>query len=223
MDRTAAAASGRNGKGNLLGVVSIASLFRECVVRQLAGESGLRTVDLGDGGSDTVDRTRIADPDVILVDLGPAEALEIVDALLDAAPGTRPVAVHRRLAPEQLVRLAEAGYVGFVSSDCGLDDALRELRGIVRDESSGSPQLIAALLRSIRQRRKPAVETSKEDQSPLTTRERQVARLLERRYSNKEIASELGIEFGTVKNHVHSVLKKLQLRNRWELPQGGYG
>jgi DNA-binding NarL/FixJ family response regulator len=38
-----------------------------------------------------------------------------------------------------------------------------------------------------------------------------------RRLSNKEIASELSIEAGTVKNHVHHILRKLQLQSRWDV------
>jgi two-component system, NarL family, nitrate/nitrite response regulator NarL len=41
--------------------------------------------------------------------------------------------------------------------------------------------------------------------------------LMVRQLSNKEIASELGIEAGTVKNHVHHILTKLRLQSRWDL------
>jgi DNA-binding NarL/FixJ family response regulator len=50
----------------------------------------------------------------------------------------------------------------------------------------------------------------------LTDREREVAVLLERGMSNKEIAGALGIEVPTVKNHVHHVLEKLGVRRRGE-------
>jgi DNA-binding NarL/FixJ family response regulator len=50
----------------------------------------------------------------------------------------------------------------------------------------------------------------------LTERERQVAALIERGLSNKEIAVALGIEVPTVKNHVHHILEKLRVRRRAE-------
>jgi len=52
----------------------------------------------------------------------------------------------------------------------------------------------------------------------LTPREREVALLVERDLSNEEIALELGIELGTVKVHVHKILKKGGLSPRLRLP-----
>lgn len=50
----------------------------------------------------------------------------------------------------------------------------------------------------------------------LSARERQVSGLLEEGFSNKEIARRLGIEVSTVKNHVHSLLQKLNVTSRLE-------
>jgi DNA-binding CsgD family transcriptional regulator len=48
----------------------------------------------------------------------------------------------------------------------------------------------------------------------LTERECEVLNLIEQSYSNQEIASKLCIELGTVKNHVHNILDKLDVRTR---------
>ncbi|MDH1291106.1 response regulator transcription factor [Comamonas terrigena] len=50
----------------------------------------------------------------------------------------------------------------------------------------------------------------------LSARERQVAGLLEQGFSNKEIARRLEIELATVKNHVHNLLEKLNVKSRLE-------
>ena len=50
----------------------------------------------------------------------------------------------------------------------------------------------------------------------LTARELEIIRLIERGLSNKEIAHELCIEIATVKNHVHKILEKLQVKTRTE-------
>ena len=199
-----------------LGLVSRVRFTREALLRQLARETDWTPVDLGAGDDATLDRARADDPDLVLIDLPPTEACFLSEALLEIVPGTRPVVVHSGLDQDQLVGFAGAGFVGFVSCDCGYADLLRELRGVLREDSNCSPQLAGALIRSLHQslRNEGAAEAHL---AVLSTRERQVARLLEQHYSNKEIASELGIEFGTVKNHVHSVLTKLHLSNRWEL------
>ncbi len=199
-----------------LGIVSRTSFFRESLIRSLAGEGAFEALDLGSGGEATVERARGKDPDLILVDLPPTEACLLVGLLLEAVPGTRPIAVHRSNQIDEPMRLAKAGYLGFVSNECSLQDLLWEIRAAMRDEPTCSPRLVGAFLRAYRKREPEARKDGYLD--PLSAREREVALLLERRYSNKEIACELGIESGTVKNHVHNVLKKLNLHNRWEIP-----
>jgi len=204
-----------------LGVVSRPAFFRECLISRISQESDLSAEDLGAGGLESVERASTADPDLVLVDLPPAEACVLAEALIQSVPGTRPIAVHRSAEVEELIRLAEAGYIGFVSTDCSFQDLLRELRAAMREESNCPPRLAGALLRSFRKRQPEDRKGQDKHLDPLSRRERQVALLLEGRHSNKEIATELGIEFGTVKNHVHNVLTKLGVHTRWEVPNLG--
>ena len=51
----------------------------------------------------------------------------------------------------------------------------------------------------------------------LTLREREVACLVARGLSNKEVARELGLSSGTVKLHLHSIFQKLGVKNRFSL------
>jgi DNA-binding CsgD family transcriptional regulator len=53
-------------------------------------------------------------------------------------------------------------------------------------------------------------------QSQLTTREREILRLIGQDLSNKQIAARLGIGAATVKNHVHNLLEKLNVHRRRE-------
>jgi DNA-binding NarL/FixJ family response regulator len=60
------------------------------------------------------------------------------------------------------------------------------------------------------------------DNEVLTQREREIVALLEQGLSNKEIARSLQIGYATVKNHVHSILSKLQVRRRGEAAARAY-
>ncbi len=202
-----------------LGIVCRTGFLREGLIRSLTEEGSFEAFDLGSGGEETAKRARVADPDLILVDLPPTEACLLVSILLEAVPGTRPIAVHRSTDIEEPMRLAEAGYLGFVSNECSFQDLLREIRAAVRDEPNCSPRLVGALLRAYR-KRDPGIHQG-DYLVVLSGREREVALLLERRFSNKEIAAELKIQFGTVKNHVHNVLTKLHVHTRWEIPHLG--
>jgi DNA-binding NarL/FixJ family response regulator len=201
-----------------LGIVTRPAFFRECLIARISQESDLSAENFGAGCPEALEKARAADPDLVLVDLPPAEACVLAEALVQSVPGTRPVAVYRSAKVEELLRLADAGYIGFVSTDCSFQDLLRELRAAMREEANCPPRLAGALLRTLRKRQPASREETDAHLDVLSRRERQVALLLERRYSNKEIAAELGIEFGTVKNHVHKVLAKLHVPSRWEIP-----
>jgi two-component system, NarL family, nitrate/nitrite response regulator NarL len=77
-----------------------------------------------------------------------------------------------------------------------------------------SPQIAASLIRRVRTLscERPAPS----DVPPLTARQWEILDLIDEGLSNKEIAGRLCIEVPTVKNHIHNILDKLQVRRRSE-------
>jgi ATP/maltotriose-dependent transcriptional regulator MalT len=61
-----------------------------------------------------------------------------------------------------------------------------------------------------------SITSQRADDSNLTQRERQVLALMADRMSNQEIADELSLSLYTVKNHVHNILEKLQVDDRFD-------
>jgi DNA-binding NarL/FixJ family response regulator len=91
-----------------------------------------------------------------------------------------------------------------------------QLTGAIRTVAAGGrliqPALTARAIRSLSESR-PRFESA-EVPEPLTERERDVLRLFSAGMSNREIGDALGVVEGTVKNHVHSILQKLGVRDR---------
>ena len=86
-----------------------------------------------------------------------------------------------------------------------------------RGETIISPKLAASLFQRLaEERRRREAGPAASPASELTLRERQILSLVEQGLTNKEIARQLGIELATVKNHVHSILEKLDVRRRGE-------
>jgi DNA-binding NarL/FixJ family response regulator len=120
-------------------------------------------------------------------------------------------------AEPDLVRLAEAGVSGFVLHDQSVEQLAAVIYGVTRGEASCPPRLAAALLQRVSAL--AARTPYQADEGALTTRELEIATLVAEGLSNKEIARRLHITLATTKNHVHSILKKLQVTRRADVGQ----
>jgi DNA-binding NarL/FixJ family response regulator len=133
--------------------------------------------------------------------------------LRDAANGIKIVAFALGEVDRELIACAEAGVSAFVGRDGSHQDLLRAIDQARRGEFSVSPHQAGLLLGRIAE----LAETRPLSPGKLTRREREIVPLIERGLSNKEIARQLSIETATIKNHVHNILEKMQLRSRGEV------
>lgn len=120
-----------------------------------------------------------------------------------------------------ILRCIEEGVAGYVHTDESLTDLVAKIRSVCHGEFFVSPGIAAALITRIGELKKLVTELNGfKDMNPnhlyaeLTERECEVLDLIEQGYSNQEIANSLCIELGTVKNHVHNILDKLDVRTR---------
>jgi two-component system nitrate/nitrite response regulator NarL len=197
-------------------VVAAVRFYEEGLSHALHADARFDVVGSARGIADAVEQLRTArEPaDVALLDAALDEGTAAVRALHGAAPTLRVVVLAVRGSVADAVEWAEAGVAGFVECDESLDALLDKVDEAARGETRCSPQLTAALIGRVatlaEERRVPGRA------STLTSRELQIAGLLERGLSNKEIAASLRIGLPTVKNHVHSILEKLQVTRRGE-------
>ena len=153
-------------------------------------------------------------PDIVFLDVSMPDGLRLVHELHVVVPDAAVVATAVAETDGEIVACAEAGVAGFVTRDQSLAEAVRVLESVARGESPCSPRTAAALLRRV-----AVLSAQREPPGPpdgLTPRENEIAGLIARGRSNKEIARELCIEISTVKNHVHHMLEKLGVRGRAE-------
>ena len=159
-------------------------------------------------------------PDVVLLDVhlpgGGGQA--VIAAVKTEHPDVRFLALSASDAPEDVIAVIRAGARGYVTKTISTDelaDAIlrvadgdavfsHRLAGFVLDAFAGGPTADV----------KPAFDPELDQ---LTSREREVLRLIAQGYTYKEIARELFISVKTVESHVSSVLRKLQLSTRHQL------
>jgi DNA-binding NarL/FixJ family response regulator len=205
------------GAGDLaiVGIIIHARQYRSAIEASLLGREGIIPVDLGDGADGSIDRLRHIKPQVLLVDLPRARLTELLRVVHSESPTLPLLAVNCDERVTELLALFEAGLTGFVPHDAGPEDLVRAIHDALAGEFHCPPRIAAALVRRVNSSGGSA-EASRAP-STLTAREAQVARLLERSLTNKEIASRLGLEVATVRNHVYSICRKLDAHRRGEV------
>lgn len=195
-------------------IIAEVRLYREGLARLIGAEDDIDVIGIAPCWSDALPLVRRLQPDLVLLDLSLGEGRAAVAALRAAAPDVKAVALSIADAETDVISWAEVGIAGYVTREDSLTTLVDVLRSVARDEMPCSPRMAATLLRQVGVL---AASTAPPGRSvDLTSRELEVVALIERGLSNKEIAGELTIEVATVKNHVHNILEKLQVRRRSE-------
>ena len=156
-----------------------------------------------------------AAPHVVLLDIGAMEVDVMLDRLLRMANAPRIVALAVAETPQDVTRWVEAGVAGYVPRTATSGELIRALNDVVRDEVRCPPQIAATLMRRLAALAANAQSAATPLQA-LTGREQEVLALLADGLPNKVIAARLRIQPATAKNHVHTILHKLELSGRVE-------
>jgi len=179
-------------------------------------------VVVGEAGS-RIDALAIAareQPHVILLDLdmGNESGLDFLRELLDAAAGARVVMLTGVRDPEAHRRAVHLGAMGLVLKDKAAEVLIKAIEKV----NAGEVWLDRSLTASVLAERSQAdigrkVDPDTEKVASLTDREREIVSLVCQGLKNKQIADKLFISDATVRNHLTSILSKLEVSDRFEL------
>lgn len=155
--------------------------------------------------------------DVIVLDAQfPEPPLDFVSDVHERFPDTRVVIVQAPEFPQHVLPYIEAGAVGHVRGS----SSFHELIGVLKTVNDGGAVIDPTLANLvIKQMLQLAQElgsplTPADTEHDLTDREMEVLTRAAEGMSNAEIGGALYIQEGTVKNHIHNILRKLDLRDR---------
>ena len=193
------------------------ALFREGLRMLLALQADFEIAGEAANGEEAVAFVRRLAPDVVLMDLRMPilGGVEATRRILAEAPDCRVIVLTTFDEDEEVFAALRAGAAGYLLKASPSGKLCEAIRLAARGESFLEPSVTAKVVgefarmseRVVRRAAPPLAE-------PLSVRERDVLRLLAEGRSNKEIAAELGIAEGTVKNHMSNVLGKLGALDR---------
>ena len=178
----------------------------------LTRRSGWEVV--AEAGSVT-DAVRFADeqqPDVIVMDirLSDGSGIDACREITNLHPNIKVIMLTSFAEDDLLFSAISAGAVGYVLKQVGNDDLVRAIETIARGDAMLDPTVTGQVLAKLRD------STRSEAFANLTDQELRVLALITQGKTNKEIAADLYLGEGTVRNYVSNILDKLSLSNRAE-------
>lgn len=190
------------------------------MVAAIEGEPDLRVSCCA--ATEALELVKSAACDVLLasVHLGDKVLEQLFEAALLADDPVK-IVINELAQPEDALTYIEEGAAGYLCRGDSLAELVKQVRAVAAGEFMMAPSVAAALMARIAELKQLAAELSGpemfdngEAYAELTAREWEVLRLIARDYTNQQIADELTIELGTVKNHVHNLLRKLDVSSR---------
>jgi len=152
--------------------------------------------------------------DVALLNMASAQSMTILRTITANGSSLPVIALGVPEVADRVLACAEAGAAGYLPKRGSFSDLLGVVQSVARGEAVLSPRIAATLLRRVATL--AAQGQPDANHARLTPREREVLALIEKGWSNKDIAEHLSIEVRTVKNHVHNIFDKLRVRSRGE-------
>jgi DNA-binding NarL/FixJ family response regulator len=163
-----------------------------------------------------IEEIRGLDPDVVLIDVHMPDGggIAVVEGVGESNPDVKFLALSVSDQAEDVIAMIRAGARGYVTKTIEPAELADAVRRIDAGDAVFSPRLAGFVLDAFAGAM-PTEEDPELDQ--LTSREKDVLRLIARGFAYKQVARKLNISIKTVETHVSSVLRKLQLSNRHEL------
>jgi DNA-binding NarL/FixJ family response regulator len=171
----------------------------------LGTQPGMVVAGWASGGEEAVEMLRTRTADLLLLDLRMPgmNGIDTLHALTRAGIPVRAIVLTSYETDEDIYRAVQAGAQGYLLKDAPQADMVEAIRA-VHSGKRYFPRHIAERL------------TERMMRSELTARELEVLHMLARGLTNKEIGSALDISGNTVRNHVNSIIEKLEVSDRTE-------
>ncbi|HEX6718232.1 MAG TPA: response regulator transcription factor [Pyrinomonadaceae bacterium] len=199
-------------------IIEDQQIFRECLDVVLTDVDWLTVIDSIDGHEDALEKVQKLQPDIALIDsdLCDRAALELTRRIATECPRVKVLILGITSDYRDVQEFIEAGAKGYIVTSATLNELITAIRSLVDGEIALSPHVTYAMFAHLShlacaRRRRQVVESMK-----LTSREMEILQMIADGLSNKEIANQLCLSLYTVKNHVHQVLEKLQVQDRWQ-------
>ncbi|NLW40317.1 MAG: response regulator transcription factor [Tissierellia bacterium] len=188
-------------------------LMRQGLKQLLELEEDIAVIAQSGDGEETVKKALEYNPDVILLDINmpSMNGIEVLRRLKDLGTVSKIIMLTIHEDREYLFETMKIGADGYVLKDSDADSLIKAIRDVNMGKTYIQPSIASMLVEGLEEK-----DSNKELDKirQLTKREYEVLSLIAEGLSNKDIADKLFISEKTVKNHVSSIFKKLDVNDR---------
>jgi DNA-binding NarL/FixJ family response regulator len=196
-------------------IVDDDALMRAGLRGVLASDEGIELVGEADDGRQAAYRTRLLEPDVVVMDvrMPDLDGISATREVLAAFPEVKVVILTTFEQDDYIFGALSAGASGFLLKRTRPEELIDAIHTIAAGDSLLSPSVTSRVIQQMAGL--PAPDAARDPRlEELTAREREVLEHVARGLSNAEIAAALVIEESTVKTHIKRILAKLGARDR---------
>ena len=209
-------------------VVDDQELVRDSLKILLSAQSDLEVVGVGKDGYDALRLVEKLKPDVLLLDIRMPimDGVEATSSLKKKSPETAIIILTTFDDDEYVLKAIRNGASGYLLKSAGMDELAGAIRTVHAGGSLMTPEiatkafrLFSELARGHDQGGKPGADPlgSSAVPSDLSRTELQIISMIGRGLANKEVAAELSLSEGTVRNYISTILQKTALRDRTQV------
>jgi DNA-binding NarL/FixJ family response regulator len=200
-------------------IVDSDRLTSHLLASALHNQADMKVIDWANDSETALGKSALKDIALVSASLPEGTALELTRQLKNT--GVRVVVTGLVESESLIIAFIEAGAAGYLLLDSSAEELVSTIRAVNRGEALISPRIGKRLVERMNELaawskhlpgESPAADNG--TRPPLTEREMAVLALVAEGLTNPEIARSLVIELGTVKNHVHNILKKLEVSSR---------
>lgn len=197
-------------------IVDDQRLMREGLRTLLELEAGLETAGEAEDGLAALEKYAALQPDVVLMDIRMPrlDGVEATRRMLLRWPEARVIILTTFDDDAIVFDGLRAGALGYLLKDVSGEELAEAIRKVASGGALIEPSVARKVLAEFARLAEPARPAAEQLPEPLSEREQEILRLMAQGANNRQIASQLFLAEGTVKNYVSTILDKLSVQDR---------
>ena len=186
-------------------------ILRDGIKQLLEYDGNMEVIAEVCDGEECIEKVKDLEPELLLLDINMPKknGMEVLKEIRSAGLKTKVLMLTVHDEVEYLMKALDVGVDGYILKEAGFAELKEAIATLLRGEKYIQPEMVPMV-----NNRLVSYNTDKDKLDSLSKREREILRCLSKGYSNKDISTSLDIREQTVKNHIASIFKKIDVNDR---------